>query len=310
MNERKHLPAACVAGLFAVAGSAAGWAGDAVFEPVGLLIGAWAGLLCWMALEPPSWPLSAALLGAWAWFASMGCWIVTRIVLGGTLSPLFDGLFGAALGALIGWLVAFLGRRWQTTDWLRRGVVGLLALAAAVGAVLYLALTGPADLEKYPKGRSPYLLPFPAGKTFLCIQGNNAVVSHHPPHGGFAYDFAMPLGAPVCAARAGGVVTIIQHHDGNGLGRPNNFVLIDHLDGTWGAYHHIRKEGARVAVGDWVKQGQVVAECGNVGISALPHVHFEVIDRNNRTMPITFADVPGDGIPRMFVRYTSGNAAP
>lgn len=64
---------------------------------------------------------------------------------------------------------------------------------------------------------------------------------------------------------------------------------------------------ARVQKGDVVAQGQVIAESGNVGYSTSPHLHFEVYDSSG-TIPISFRDVPiFRGIPRMWIRYTSGN---
>jgi murein DD-endopeptidase MepM/ murein hydrolase activator NlpD len=117
----------------------------------------------------------------------------------------------------------------------------------------------------------------------------------------------MPAGADVCAARAGVVTRVVDHHDGNGPGMPNNLIFIAHDDGTLGWYLHILKGGAHVREGDLVRRGQVIAACGNVGNSMLPHVHFQVSDRGGRSIPVTFADVPGDGVPRMFRRYTSGN---
>ncbi|MBI3823878.1 MAG: M23 family peptidase, partial [Planctomycetes bacterium] len=48
----------------------------------------------------------------------------------------------------------------------------------------------------------------------LCGQSNRGVVSHR----GFeqyAYDFTMPVGAEVCAARGGLIVNVIDHNDGN-----------------------------------------------------------------------------------------------
>jgi murein DD-endopeptidase MepM/ murein hydrolase activator NlpD len=105
------------------------------------------------------------------------------------------------------------------------------------------------------------------------------------------------------------VTQVVQHHDGNGYKRPNNRVTVRHEDGTLGHYLHIKKDGARVAVGERVAQGQHLADSGNVGNSMMPHLHFHVTDaERKRTLPISFADVAGDqGIPRMFAWYTSGN---
>jgi murein DD-endopeptidase MepM/ murein hydrolase activator NlpD len=86
----------------------------------------------------------------------------------------------------------------------------------------------------------------------------------------------------------------------------NNEILINHGDGTWGRYLHLKQDGAKVRVGQQVKQGEPIAASGNVGRSMLPHVHFEVVNTADKTLPITFADVPGNGIPLMFHRYTKG----
>lgn len=174
----------------------------------------------------------------------------------------------------------------------------------------YALATGPVNLAQYPDAcSSPYLLPWPAGITYRCIQSNRGIVSHR---GGdyFAYDFYMPVGSDICAARAGKVVRVVQEHDGNGYKWPNNVVVIEHEDKTLGVYAHIMKDGGKVAVGDMVRQGQVIAASGNVGNSMMPHLHFHVSapDRK-RTLPVTFADCRRHkGIPRMFYNYTSANA--
>ncbi|MBI3823877.1 MAG: M23 family metallopeptidase [Planctomycetes bacterium] len=90
---------------------------------------------------------------------------------------------------------------------------------------------------------------------------------------------------------------------------PHNVIGIRHDDNTLAQYLHLRKNGARVKKGQRVAQGEVIGESGNVGYSTSPHLHFEVtryIDKRWVTIPVTFADVPGDGIPRAWRRYTSG----
>ena len=181
-------------------------------------------------------------------------------------------------------------------------------LVVFVLATLFLLFTGPRDLQRYPPAaNSPYRLPWIAGVTRLCCQGNRAIVSHRNWEE-FAYDFAMPVGSDVCAARAGLVVNIDVGHDGNGLDAESNFLEIDHGDGTFAWYFHLRKGGNYVKPGQRVKQGQPIAASGNVGRSLLPHLHFQVTDANYRLLSVTFAEVDSDsGIPRMFKRYTSAN---
>lgn len=187
----------------------------------------------------------------------------------------------------------------------------LVLLAIALGALLYFRFTGPRDLSRYPEnGASPYRLPWPPGVERLCIQGNRGVVSHRD-GGEFAYDFAMPEGSLVAAARGGLVARVVDAHDGRGTDAPNNLVAIDHGDGTTGFYLHLRKGGAIARVGDRVLRGQPIARSGNVGRSLLPHLHFHVTGPGGETLPTSFGDVAHDrGVPRMFKRYRSGNGPP
>lgn len=192
----------------------------------------------------------------------------------------------------------------------RPGCLGALLLLALL-ALLYGQLTGPRDLDAYPPAEgSPYLLPWPAGVTRLCVQGNRGVVSHREADGEVAWDFAMPVGSPVVAARGGRVVRVVVEHEGQGTDAPNNLVAVDHGDGTTGWYLHLEKGGALVKVGDEVRQGQPIARSGNVGRSLLPHLHFHVRDRGGATVPVAFADADvrrDRGVPRMMRRYTSAN---
>ncbi len=193
--------------------------------------------------------------------------------------------------------------------WKLLGIMPLCILFLLTG--LYYGFTGPHHLEQYPAANtSPYRLPWKAGIQHLCVQSNRGIVSHRG-YDEFAYDFAMPVGTELCAARAGKVVRVVQEHDGHGYHWPNNLVVIQHEDGTQACYAHIQKNGSRVQVGDEVKQGQVIAASGHVGNSMLPHVHFHVTDaERTKTLPLSFADVAKDaGVPRMFKWYTSGNAS-
>jgi len=188
----------------------------------------------------------------------------------------------------------------------------LFGLLLAGGVAWYCAATGPEDLSQYPPAaQSPYRLPWAAGQTRRCVQGNRGVVSHRGWEQ-FAYDFGMPVGTDVLAARGGKVFKVVVEHDGHGHLWPNNLIAIRHDDGTLGWYLHLRQNGSRVKVGEEVGQGQVIAESGFVGNAMMPHLHFHVTDaRQKSTLPVTFSDVSQDaGIPRMFKLYTSGNNSP
>jgi murein DD-endopeptidase MepM/ murein hydrolase activator NlpD len=195
------------------------------------------------------------------------------------------------------------GSRW------RRALLIGIAIVVAGLATAYVVFTGPRDISQYPApAGSSYKLPWPAGVTWLCIQGNRGIVSHRG-YEEFAFDFKMPEGSEVCAARGGTVISVEVSHDGHGMNAPNNRIAIRHDDGTHGVYLHLQKGGSLVRIGDRVGQGQKIGHSGHVGRSMMPHLHFHVLDpKKHETMPISFADVPTDeGVPRMFHRYTSGN---
>lgn len=183
----------------------------------------------------------------------------------------------------------------------RRRRIALLVLAAALAlAAAYWCLAyGPRGLQRYPpRETSPYTLPF-EGERWVC-QGNNGCISHSGVLE-FGYDFYMPQGTPVLCARPGVVRACRDDLDAIGTRAPANFVLVDHGDGTLAWYGHLRKGGVRVKPGERVERGQDIARSGWTGRAMIPHLHFEAIrdaPGARETIPLTFRDVAGDGIPR------------
>ena len=122
-----------------------------------------------------------------------------------------------------------------------------------------------------------YSLPFQKGESYYLRQGYNGHFSHQNKN---QLDFTMPIATKITAARGGLVIKVVdvynKHCYTQGCEKYNNFIYVFHEDGTIAEYVHIKKEGAKVKVGDTVKQGQVIAESGNVGWSTGPHLHFSV----------------------------------
>ncbi|GAA2081133.1 hypothetical protein GCM10009821_22120 [Aeromicrobium halocynthiae] len=58
-----------------------------------------------------------------------------------------------------------------------------------------------------------------------------------------------------------------------------NHVVVDHGDGTFAAYAHLRRGSAVVAVGESVEVGQRLGEVGNTGNTSMPHLHVQLMDR-------------------------------
>ncbi len=136
-----------------------------------------------------------------------------------------------------------------------------------------------------------YNLPFPRGDFYMLSQGNKTAFSHNSITSQYAFDFAMPEGSYVAAARGGVVAYVEESHKigGNDLAlkEKSNRILICHDDGTVGVYAHLQHNGAFVEVGDPVFVGEVIGLSGNTGFTTSPHLHFSVLS-GNRSIPIRF----------------------
>ena len=149
---------------------------------------------------------------------------------------------------------------------------------------------------------SPYVLPYPAGKSYVVSQ------SYCNSRGGhrnrIALDFMMPMGAQITASRGGEVIAVKENFEDGDLQRGhNNRVLIRHDDGTVAWYAHLQQDSVVVDVGQTVAPGQPIANCGNTGNTGnLPHLHFEVFRQRafdySDAIPVSFsnADGPVDSI--------------
>lgn len=155
---------------------------------------------------------------------------------------------------------------------------------------------------------SLYFLPYTAGTSSLVGQGNFGPWSHQNE---YALDFLMPMHTPILAARGGVVVQADDSHtetcwltkDCKG-----NRVIIEHADGTRAKYWHIEHGGNVVAVNDRVRRGELIAYSGQTGIAIVPHLHFSVIDPNNQSIEVRFAEIPdNNGVPVAYRTYTSRN---
>ncbi len=180
------------------------------------------------------------------------------------------------------------------------------------------AAATPTPIATAVPGPSPYLLPWPRGVSSECVQGNNGSFSHTGAQA-YAWDFEMPTGSVVEAARGGVVRYVRQDSNVGGTDWKEdiskaNYVVIDQGDGTSGVYLHLMLNGALVHVGDHVAQGQPIAYSGATGFASGPHLHFQVEKTDphswfSQSLPVTFADVTANkGVPTEGGRYVSGNA--
>ncbi|MFI6608399.1 peptidoglycan DD-metalloendopeptidase family protein [Streptomyces sp. NPDC050507] len=89
-----------------------------------------------------------------------------------------------------------------------------------------------------------------------------------------------------------------------------NHLVLDLGDGTYAMYAHLRRGSLQVRVGEEVRAGQMLAECGNSGNSTEPHVHFQLMDDPDLDVavgiPFTWR---GIGLPANGEAFTAGDAA-
>ncbi|MFJ7407668.1 MULTISPECIES: M23 family metallopeptidase [unclassified Lysinibacillus] len=88
----------------------------------------------------------------------------------------------------------------------------------------------------------------------------------------------------VIAPADGEVVKVIDHLTDNVPGEMNelepagNLIIIKHRNHEYSMVAHLKNNASLVQEGDTVKQGDVIALCGNSGNSSEPHIHFQVMD--------------------------------
>ncbi|MDH3687117.1 MAG: M23 family metallopeptidase [Myxococcales bacterium] len=140
--------------------------------------------------------------------------------------------------------------------------------------------------------RVRYQLPFRSKIPRFCSQAFGGP-THHGVHY-YAWDFVLPEGTPVLAARPGVVVQVIDRFEGRAKTKVDpkqNIVTIEHEDGTTAVYAHLQR-GIPVEVGQPVALGETIAYSGSTGTDVF-HLHFEVTKRSKagrRSHRVRFAD--------------------
>jgi hypothetical protein len=225
--------------------------------------------------------------------------------------------------------------------WRRREVV-----AAGCAVVLALGLT--IAVARAGAEPHPYKLPWAADELHSVMQGNSrfddarqcisGCSTHNDDSMRFAFDFDLPEGTEVLAARAGTValangnwaadhcvgVSAAPGERGTGpaVGNETNFVEIDHGDGTSALYLHLSEVSPSIEqkarTGQRVEQGEVLGLSGKTGFTGcVPHLHFQVegsvrSDWFTTSLPVSFTDHDvvartTDGVPLEGESYDSDN---
>lgn len=109
-----------------------------------------------------------------------------------------------------------------------------------------------------------YIRPINGGRKSQGVHGHNGV------------DLAAPVGTPIMASAEG---KVILSRTGGYNGGYGTYVVVSHANGTQSLYAHMASN--YVAVGDVVKQGQVIGTIGMTGKTTGPHIHFEIRGARN-----------------------------
>ena len=153
--------------------------------------------------------------------------------------------------------------------------------------------------ETEPDPDFVYAVPFGGSARRPVIQGFDGEGTHLASMR-YSLDFGMPRGTPVLAAREG-VVLYLQDGFREGGTDPAlleraNLVVIAHRDGTMASYGHLAP-GVEVAVGDTVREGELLGRSGRTGFAGQPHLHFHVgvrmLGEPGRTIPIRLRNRDG-----------------
>lgn len=153
-------------------------------------------------------------------------------------------------------------------------LTGIRARRKTTYSYTYRAVFGDAKQVSYDSSFR-YDLPFKKNGRYRIEQGYYGRFTHQNEN---SLDFNLPQGSQVRAARAGVVVSVVQHFNTSCLREDckamANHVVIYHNDGSLAEYSHLAYNGARVAVGDSVNRGDLIALSGNTGYTRGPHLHF------------------------------------
>jgi len=143
---------------------------------------------------------------------------------------------------------------------------------------------------------SPYLLPFAPGTGYTMFQGYCIENSSHENQ--LAYDFSMPVGTEVIAARRGTVIDVKEDVAEGSFSRLFNYVAVRHPDGTIAFYAHLTTDGVLVELWDTVEAGQAIALSGATGRTHEGGLlHFGVYGgepvREGWDVPVNFRNADG-----------------
>lgn len=111
------------------------------------------------------------------------------------------------------------------------------------------------------------------------------------------------FGQPILSPADGKVIKAESGYDdtdpGKATGDPadGNVLAISFGNAETVFMNHLKQNSLKVKIGDQVKQGQEVAQCGNSGSGTIPHIHFQLQRGGGVPLPAQFVGYIADGKP-------------
>ena len=173
----------------------------------------------------------------------------------------------------------------------------MLGAACTVGAVLALqpayAWRTPLSSTAAMPAAAPFDVAYRAPLAVMHLNSRFGVVSSRTPDGHHGVDLRARRGTPVLAV-ADGVVETSSDLDAGGA-KYGKTVTIAHADGHRSVYAHL--DSRKVAAGDTVHAGQVIALSGASGKVSGPHLHLELREHGQPVDPAGVAAVLAAATP-------------
>lgn len=116
---------------------------------------------------------------------------------------------------------------------------------------------------------------------------------------GSALEDYYAYGLPVLAPADGTVRAVKNNQNDNPVGKVDaienwgNYVILEHAQNYYSCLCHLQLGSVKVMVGQRVKKGEPLANCGNSGRSPYPHLHFQ------------FQSVPETGAPALVFEFSN-----
>lgn len=227
------------------------------------------------------------------------------------------GLPGLGLITLVAISIDMVARRKFSRASLLSQVIALTALLPII-QVIHPVMAFPATIQTTSPSATVRL---PANVKLKVLWGGDDLVRNYhavTPDQRWAYDLVVApylvgsrqlrdygcYGVPVVAPIEG---IIVDAHDGepdelpgmlpNKVYQPEgNHIILRLADGTYLIIAHLMAGSLRVERDQWVKEGSLIAQCGNSGMSSEPHIHIHHQRQNPLDVPQNFAE----GLPLYF----------